>query len=56
MFIEELYYGNLEPQEYSTELKAELKKKHNELTQIEKDILRKLAFQIAKTTILFFIG
>ncbi len=42
MFIEELYYGNLEPQEYSTELKAELKKKHNELTQIEKELMEKL--------------
>ena len=43
MFIEELYYGNLEPQEYSAELKSELKKKHNELTQIEKELIGRLA-------------
>lgn len=43
MFIEELYYGNLEPQEYSAELKAKLKKKHNELTQIETELIRRLA-------------
>lgn len=42
MFIEELYYGNLEPQEYSAELKSELKKKHNELTQLEKELMGKL--------------
>ena len=43
MFIEELYYGNLEPQEYSAELKSELKKKQNELTQIEKELIGRLA-------------
>lgn len=43
MFIEELYYGKLEPQEYSAELKSELKKKHNELTQIEKELIGRLA-------------
>ena len=43
VFIEELYYGNLEPQEYSAELKSELKKKHNELTQIEKELIGRLA-------------
>ena len=42
-FIEEFYYGNIEPQEYSAELKAELKKKQNELTQIEKELMGKLA-------------
>lgn len=42
-FIEEFYYGNIEPQEYSAELKAKLKKKQNELTQIEKELMGKLA-------------
>ncbi len=33
-FIEQFYYGNIDPQECSSELKSELKEKLNELTQI----------------------
>ena len=34
-FIEEFYYGNIEPQESITELKAEIMKKLNALSQTE---------------------
>ena len=42
MFIEEFYYGNLEPQESRTPLKSQLKKKLSTLTQTEEQILSKL--------------
>ena len=41
-FIEDLYYGNLEPQSYNPEFGAELKKKLNDLTELEKQISDKL--------------
>ena len=34
-FIEELYYGNIEPQELSTELSGKLKKKLSKLSEKE---------------------
>ena len=34
-FIEQFYYGNIEPQECSTELTAQMKKKLRELTEKE---------------------
>lgn len=34
-FIEQFYYGNIEPQELTTELKAEVKRKLSNLTQAE---------------------
>lgn len=34
-FIEEFYYGNIEPQEITTELKPELRKKLKALSQTE---------------------
>lgn len=33
-FIEDLYYGNLEPQSYNPEFGAELKRKLNDLTEL----------------------
>ena len=42
-FIEEFYYGNIEPQESSSGLKSELKKKLNILTQTEEQLTSKLA-------------
>lgn len=41
-FIEQFYYGNIDPQECSSELKSELKEKLNELTRIEKRLGEKL--------------
>ena len=41
-FIEEFYYGNIEPQERSSGLKSELKKKLNMLTQTEEQLTSKL--------------
>ena len=41
-FIEELYYGNIEPQECSPELKAKIKKSLNELSEIEKILAERL--------------
>lgn len=41
-FIEDLYYGNLEPQSYNPEFGAELKRKLNDLTELEKQISDKL--------------
>ncbi|MBQ4059343.1 MAG: hypothetical protein IJD40_10470 [Lachnospiraceae bacterium] len=41
-FIEELYYGNIEPQELSTELSGELKKKLSNLTEKEEQFAAKL--------------
>ena len=42
-FIEEFYYGNIEPQESSSGLKSELKKKLKILTQTEEQLTSKLA-------------
>ena len=41
-FIEEFYYGNIEPQESITELKLEIKKKLDALSQAEKQLTAKL--------------
>ena len=41
-FIEEFYYGNIEPQESITELKLEIKKKLDALTQTEELLSSKL--------------
>lgn len=35
-FIEDLYYGNVDAQAYNPEFGAELKKKLNDLTELEK--------------------
>ena len=40
--IEDFYYGNIEPQEISTERSFELKKKLDQLTQIEEQLTAKL--------------
>ena len=37
-FIEEFYYGNLEPQELTTEITPKLKKKLNELVNKEEEL------------------
>ena len=42
MFIEEFYYGNIEPQESKTLLKSVLKKKLNALSQTEEQLNAKL--------------
>ena len=42
-FIEEFYYGNIEPQECCSELKCELKKKLNSLTQKEETLNSRLS-------------
>lgn len=41
-FIEEFYYGNIELQESITELKAEIKKKLDVLSQTEEQLTSKL--------------
>ncbi len=41
--IEELFYGNLEPQELTTELTPRLKKKLNELVKKEDELASKLS-------------
>ncbi len=41
-FIEDFYYGNIEPQECTTELNSDLKKKLNQLTQAEELLTSKL--------------
>ena len=41
-FIEELYYGNLEPQELSSELTPKLKKKLSQLTEKEERLAANL--------------
>ena len=41
-FIEDLYYGNVDAQAYNPEFGAELKKKLNDLTELEKQISDKL--------------
>ncbi len=40
--IEDLYYGNIDAQAYNPEFGAELKKKLNDLTELEKQISDKL--------------
>ncbi|MBQ2903438.1 MAG: hypothetical protein IJE48_03480 [Clostridia bacterium] len=42
-FIEDFYYGNIEPQECCSELKNELKKKLRILTEKEEEIYSKLS-------------
>ncbi len=42
-FIEDFYYGNIEPQECCLELKNELKKKLSVLTKKEEEINSKLS-------------
>ena len=42
-FIEEFYYGNIEPQESNKEFKAVLKKKLDSLTETEKELSEKLS-------------
>ena len=41
-FIEEFYYGNIEPQELSSELSSSLKKKLNSLVKNEDEFREKL--------------
>ena len=41
-FIEDFYYGNIEPQEISTELRTELKKKLDSLSRAEEQLTSKL--------------
>ena len=41
-FIEELYYGNIEPQELSTELSGKLKKKLSKLSKKEEQLTARL--------------
>ncbi len=41
--IEELFYGNLEPQELTTEITPILKKKLNELVKKEEELVAKLS-------------
>ena len=41
-FIEDFYYGNIEPQESSLELNTELKRKLSILTQTEEQLTSKL--------------
>ena len=41
--IEELFYGNLEPQELTTEITPRLKKKLNELVKKEEELTEKLS-------------
>ena len=42
-FIEDFYYGNIEPQESCSEPKTELKRKLSILTQTEEQLTSKLA-------------
>ena len=42
MFIEEFYFGNIEPQEITTPLKLTIKKKLNTLTQTEEHLSSQL--------------
>ncbi len=41
-FIEDFYYGNIEPQESSSELNTELKRKLNLISQTEEQLTSKL--------------
>ena len=42
-FIEEFYYGNIEPQKCCLELKSELKKKLNSLSEKEESLTSRLS-------------
>ncbi len=42
-FIEDLYYENIDAQAYSPEFGAELKRKLNDLTELEKQLSDKLS-------------
>lgn len=42
-FIEQFYYGNIEPQECSSELTAQMKNKLRELTEKEDELREKLS-------------
>ena len=42
-FIEDFYYGNIEPQECSSELTAQMKKKLRELAEKEEALREKLS-------------
>ncbi len=42
-FIEDFYYGNIEPQECCSELKNELKKKLSSLTEKEESLASRLS-------------
>lgn len=42
-FIEELYYGNIEPQEYSSELSEKLKKKLSLFARKEELLISRLS-------------
>jgi len=42
-FVEDFYYGNIEPQECCSELKNELKKKLRILTEKEEELNSKLS-------------
>ncbi|MBQ2848263.1 MAG: hypothetical protein IJO03_11710 [Clostridia bacterium] len=42
-FIEDFYYGNIEPQECCSELKSKLKKKLNSLTEKEESLTSRLS-------------
>ena len=42
-FIEDFYYGNIEPQECCSELKNKLKKKLNSLTEKEESLTSRLS-------------
>ncbi len=42
-FIEDFYYGNIEPQEFCSELKNELKKKLSSLTEKEESLTSRLS-------------
>lgn len=42
-FIEQFYYGNIEPQECSSELTVQMKKKLRELTEKEEALREKLS-------------
>lgn len=47
-FIEDLYYGNIEAQELSTELGGTLKKKLNTLAKSEEELREKLSAEEKK--------
>ncbi len=42
-FIEDFYYGNIEPQECCSKLKCEIKKKLNSLTEKEESLTSRLS-------------
>ena len=46
-FIEDFYYGNIEPQECCSELKSELKKKLNSLTEKEESLISEITVALS---------